>query len=252
MEHLAARLAQIPGVVAVTLGGSRARGEARPSSDWDFGIYYRDHLDPADVVALGWDGHVVPPGAWGRLVNGGAWLTVEGQNVDLLYREVGFVTTWVEEAEAGRFEVDLVGGYLAGMATYVLAGELALARVLYGQLPRPAFPAALRHTAPPWWRGNAAFSLVHADGAAARDAVVECSGQLARAAMAVAQARLAERGEWALSEKGILQRASLAQAEEVLASPGQRADELARSVARMRRILQLGRPTSRQVDAVVS
>ncbi len=124
MEHLAARLAQIPGVVAVTLGGSRARGEARPGSDWDFGLYYRDQLDPADVRALGWEGHVAQPGDWGRLVNGGAWLTVEGQRVDLLYRQVGFVTTWVEEAQAGRFEVDLVGGYLAGMATYVLAGEL--------------------------------------------------------------------------------------------------------------------------------
>lgn len=56
MEHLAARLAAIPGVVAVTLGGSRATGTATEGSDWDFGLYYRGGLDPADIAALGWPG----------------------------------------------------------------------------------------------------------------------------------------------------------------------------------------------------
>ena len=53
MEHLAERLAEIPGVVAVTLGGSRATGTAVEGSDWDFGLYYRGGLDPADITALG-------------------------------------------------------------------------------------------------------------------------------------------------------------------------------------------------------
>ena len=54
MEHLAERLAAIPGVVAVTLGGSRATGTAVEGSDWDFGLYYRRGLNPADITALGW------------------------------------------------------------------------------------------------------------------------------------------------------------------------------------------------------
>lgn len=37
MEHLAVRLAAIPGVVAVSLGGSRATNTAVEDSDWDFG-----------------------------------------------------------------------------------------------------------------------------------------------------------------------------------------------------------------------
>src|SRR5687767_7735140 len=74
---------QVPGVVAVTLGGSRAGGVIHPDSDWDFGLYYRDTIRADDVRGLGFDGTVVEPGAWGRLVNGGAWLTVEGQRVDL-------------------------------------------------------------------------------------------------------------------------------------------------------------------------
>ena len=36
LEELVERLTHVPGVVAVALGGSRARGEARPESDWDF------------------------------------------------------------------------------------------------------------------------------------------------------------------------------------------------------------------------
>jgi len=45
VEHVAGRLAEIPGVVAVTLGGSRATNTAVEGSDWDFGLYYRDGLD---------------------------------------------------------------------------------------------------------------------------------------------------------------------------------------------------------------
>src|SRR5438876_4145711 len=73
LQHLVERLACIPGVVAVSLGGSRARGEARPDSDWDFGLYYRGRINADDIRSLGFPGHVVEPGAWGRLVNGGGW-----------------------------------------------------------------------------------------------------------------------------------------------------------------------------------
>ena len=56
VEQLATKLAAIPGVVAVTLGGSRASNTAVEGSDWDFGLYYRGSLDPAGIVALGWPG----------------------------------------------------------------------------------------------------------------------------------------------------------------------------------------------------
>ena len=94
MEYLAERLAAIPGVVAVTLGGSRATGTAVEGSDWDFGLYYRDGLDPADITALGWPGRVFAPGEWGTIVNGGAWLTVDGAKVDLIYRDLNEVLRW--------------------------------------------------------------------------------------------------------------------------------------------------------------
>ena len=67
-----AHVARVPGVEAVTLGGSRARGVERPDSDWDFGLYYREGIDTDAIRALGYAGHVAEPGAWGRIVNGGA------------------------------------------------------------------------------------------------------------------------------------------------------------------------------------
>jgi hypothetical protein len=175
-------------------------------------------------------------------VNGGAWLTVEGQRVDLLYRDLDVVRRWLDEADAGRYEVDRVEGYLAGMATYVLPGELALAEVLAGELPRPGFPDALRQAAPGRWRRSAGFSLAIAETAAGRHDVVSCAGMLAKAAIEAAQAALAERGEWALNEKAIVRRAALgARVEAIIAAPGDRPFELSRAVTAMRAALGIPR-----------
>jgi hypothetical protein len=240
MRDLAERLRHLPGVVAVTLGGSGATEAAPGEGHWDFGLYYRGRLSADDVRALGFEGEVVEPGARGRLANGGASLTVEGQRVDLRYRDLEVVEHWLAEGEAGRYEVDRVEGYVAGMATYVLAGELALAEVLVGELPRPAFSERLRHSAPPRWRGSAEFSLGAAAAIAEGGDVAACVGLLAKAAIEAAQAALAERGEWALNEQGIVRRAGLSgRAESILAAPGDRAFELQRSVELMRVALGL-------------
>lgn len=242
VRHLADKLREIPGVVAVTLGGSHASGSVEAEGAWDFGLYYGGEIRADDVRALGFEGTVVEPGEWGRLPNGGARLTVEGQRVDLLYRDLDVVQHWLDEAEAARYEVDQVEGYLAGMASYVLVGELALAEVLAGELPRPEFPGALRQVAPVRWRRSAACSLGIADAAAARHDVVSCAGLLARAAIEVAQAVLAERGEWALNEQGIVRRAGLGgRVEAIMAAPGDRPFELARAATNMRAALRIPR-----------
>ena len=86
-EDIAQRLGEVPGVAAVALGGSWARGEARLDSDVDLGLYY--HPDcPPDVedlrrLARDLDDRRLPDlatglGAWGPWINGGGWLRVEG------------------------------------------------------------------------------------------------------------------------------------------------------------------------------
>ena len=221
MEFIATQLAAIPGVVAVTLGGSRATNAAVEGSDWDFGIYYRGKLDPADVGALGFPGRVFAPGEWGRIVNGGAWLTIEGTKVDLIYRDLDDVLRWTAAAEQGQFEIQREVGYVAGIATYVLAGELALGRVLSGELPRPEFPEKLRATAPAAWFRIAAGALHFAEVYASRGDSTACLANLCQAVLATAQGRLAAAGEWVLSEKRIVERAGLDSVQHRLGQSGQ-------------------------------
>ncbi len=235
MRELAERLSRLPGVIAVTLGGSRAAGTARQDSDSDVALYYRSHISAEDVRALGFEETVVEPGEWGRILDGGARVMIDGRRVELLYRSLDAVEHWLAEAHAGRFEIDRVDGRVAGLPTYVLVGELATCEVLRGELPRPTFPEALRRNAPPRWRSLAALDLDAAAAAAERGDVVMCVGLLARAAMGEAHARLAERGEWGLSESGIARRAGLGgKVTSTLAAAGDRPFELSRSVSAMR------------------
>jgi hypothetical protein len=210
-RRVAERAAAVPGVLAVGLGGSRAQGLHRPDSDWDFGLYYRGRLDPDDVRALGWPGTVFAPGEWGGgVMNGGAWLTVEGRRVDLHYRDLDEVGHWMAEAEQGRFKVERLAFYLAGIPTNVVVGELAIARVLVGELPRPGFPAALRRRAARYWAEAARLTLDYTETVyAARGDALGCAGGLARGVVEAAHARLAARGIWALNEKRIMERAGL-------------------------------------------
>jgi predicted nucleotidyltransferase len=218
LAALTTQLAALPNAEAVVLGGSRATGRHRLDSDWDLGIYYRGVFDAAHVRALGYEGTVVEPGEWGRLVNGGAWLDIDGERVDLLYRDLDFVSHWIDEAEVGRFEVDRVFGYIAGMPTYVLVGELALCKVLQGSLPRPPFPDALKRSAPPRWRSLRDFSLEVAKSRVETPDVTMFLGLCSTAVLAEAHARLAERGEWALNEKELADRAGLQDAHRALTS----------------------------------
>jgi predicted nucleotidyltransferase len=235
-ERIAERVATIPGVLAVTLGGSRAQGANRPDSDWDFGLYYRGRLDPDDVRALGWEGTVFAPSEWGGgVMNGGAWLTVDGRRVDLHYRDLDDVEHWLAEAEHGRFRVERLPFYLAGIPTYVVVGELAIARVLAGELPRPGFPAALRERAARFWADSARLTLDYTQNVyASRGDALGCAGGLARAVMEAAHGRLAAQGTWALNEKRIVAEAGLDMLAGRFARLGGTPAELRRAVEEIR------------------
>ncbi len=220
LDAFADRLAEIPGVLAVALGGSRARGAERPDSDWDLALYYRGTIDPDDVRALGCEGTVVAPGEWAYPMNGGAWLSVDGEKVDLLYRDLDDVERWTHAAQRGEWELFRVPGYLCGMPTYALTGELATGRVLRGALDHPVFPEALRETGPERWRWETDFALEHASTHAKRNDVAACLGMCTIAVLATAHARMLERAEWALNEKGLTSRAGLEGAADLLRTKG--------------------------------
>lgn len=158
-------------------------------------------------------------------------LEPEGEVFD---RDLDAVEHWVAEAEDGRFDVVADDAWVAGRPTYAFVGELATCEVLAGELPRPEFPEALREGAPRRWGDTAARNLEFAEAAAARGDLPVCGGLLAKAAVAVAHATLAERGEWALTEARIVRRAGLGRAEAIIAATGDRPFDLERAVARMR------------------
>lgn len=235
VERVADRLAGLPGVRAVALGGSRASGTHRADSDWDFALYYRGGFDAGDLRAAGWPGEVFDPGAWGPLFDGGAWLRIDERPVDVHYRDLDVLEHQLEQARAGRFDWQPLTFHLAGMPGYMLLAELATGRVLRGDLEVPEYPAALREQAPGQWWQFAVLTFDYARGNHARfGRVAETAGALGQAACQAAHAVCAARGTWVTNEKRLLELAGLRGVDEVLAELGVGPDGLVAAVDRVR------------------
>ncbi|MFZ3593921.1 nucleotidyltransferase domain-containing protein [Streptomyces sp. BH104] len=232
LDRLADRLDALPGVHAVTLGGSRAQGTHTAASDWDTAVYYRGSeglFEPRQLRDVGWEGEVSEIGGWGGGVfNGGAWLSVDERRVDVHYRDLDVVEHELREAEAGRFRVEPLMFHLAGIPSYLVVAELAVNRVLRGATPRPdGYPAALRKAAPDVWWGRASITLEYAKGNnAPLGGRTEVVGAVAIAAMQAAHAVLAARGEWVTNEKRLLERAGLRELDGIVAEPALPLEEL--------------------------
>ncbi|PRW61887.1 nucleotidyltransferase domain-containing protein [Actinopolyspora mortivallis] len=209
-RRIADRLAALPGVEAVALGGSRALGTHRVDSDWDFALYYRGGFAPESLREVGWPGEVSELGAWGRIFNGGAWLRVEDLPVDVHFRDLDEVEREIVQAQRGSFRFEPLLFHLAGIPSYLLLAELATGRVLRGQLPHPDFPSRLRESArSTWWSyAELVFEYARANHAP-HGRVAQCTALLTQAASQSAHAVLAGRGEWITNEKRLLSRAGL-------------------------------------------
>jgi hypothetical protein len=234
------RLASLPGVRTVALGGSRAAGTSRPDSDWDFAIYYRGAFCPDDLRAIGWPGTVSEIGGWGGgAFNGGAWLQVDGRQVDVHYRDLDDVDHRLAEARAGRFGIERLMFHLAGIPTYIVVAEMALNQVLSGELERPAYPDALRSAAPPRWWKDAQATLDYGRSAyAARGKLAETAGTIAVASCQAAHAVLAASGQWVTNEKELVDRAGLRSLDRILASLAPDAARLTRAADDARALLR--------------
>lgn len=213
LRTLATRLVRVPGVLGVTLGGSRARGAHAPDSDVDLGLYYRPPLDVQRLGALarevaGPDAAVTTPGEWGPWVDGGAWLRIDGVPVDWIYRDVDRVRAAWTDAEAGRFAWHAQIGHPLGVLDVAYVGELALAVVLAdptGELEdlgtRP-YPDALRPALVRSSLWEADFAVTIARKAVGRGDTVFVAGCLFRAFGLCAHALHAHAGRWLINEKG--------------------------------------------------
>jgi hypothetical protein len=220
LDKLAAELAEVGGVVAVVLGGSRARGANRPDSDHDLGLYYRGALDVGALMRLAADVadepvEVTAPGGWGPWVDGGGWLTIGGARVDWIYRDLDRVRQVWADCRQGRYHIGFQTGHPLGFYSHAYAGEVALCRVLadptgeMGALrdetrtyPEPLREALIRGL----WEAEFATRLARygcAGDGAATDPTYS-GGCLFRAVGVLCQALHGAARTWLINEKGMV------------------------------------------------
>lgn len=217
-QAIAARVARVPGVVAVSLGGSHARGTDRPDSDLDLGLAY-DAARPFDLTALNVlcrdlddsaTAEATPPGGWGPWVDGGAWLTVQGQRVDFIYRELGRVEKSVEDALAGRVSLHAQGGHPHGIHGHHYAAELATGVILHdpsGRLERlrarlGGYPAPLAQALGKHYGWQPDIWLYGMEKGLKRGDLHYAQGCAYQVVMALVQLLCARERVWLLNEKG--------------------------------------------------
>jgi hypothetical protein len=139
IDQIVADLSAVDGIVAVVLGGSWASGRQRPDSDVDLGLCYRaDH--PLDIEGVRRtarrlndtpDPVVTDLGAWGMWVNGGSWLTIKGQRVDFIYRDLDFMSTIIDECLSGRGRSDYWQQAPYGFHSQIYCAEARCCFALY-------------------------------------------------------------------------------------------------------------------------
>lgn len=262
IRTLATELCAVPGVRAVALGGSRARGTHRPDSDVDLGLYVEPSVDlrAIEVAAEHWaDGTatVAPRGGWGPWVDAGAWLTIDGTAVDLILRDVARVEEQCTRAARGEFAFHTQPGHPLGFLDVAYAGEVATCAPLCDPdgLLRRLSTSVTPYPEP--LRAGLIANLWHVDflldgarkGAKGMDVayVALCA---ATALMFVAHAWHAAAGSWVTNEKAVIPNVArlpidsggfAASAAALLGAIGTTTDELLTTIEQLR---ALPRPAS--------
>lgn len=219
IHHVVDRLQSIEGIVAIALGGSRARGTHTPKSDVDLGLYYQPE-NPPDLPSLNHlaseldDNHrtnlITPIGGWGKWINGGGWLRVEDIPVDFLYRDVAQVSQVINDCHAGEIAIDYQPGHPHGFVSSIYMGEVALCLPLHDpqgvlaalKAKTTPYPAKLKQATIDKFAWEISFSLVVAQKAVARGDVAYAAGCCFRSVACMNQVLFALNEAYLLNEKG--------------------------------------------------
>ncbi len=259
LERALALLTAVRGVQAVVLGGSHARGTARPDSDLDLGIYYSEaapfaisEIQSAAAALSGRAGQEVTDFyGWGPWVNGGGWVHTPAGKVDFLYRNLEQVERAIQDARQGIVHHHYDQQPAFGFYSVIYLAETQICLPLHdpaGHIQRlkalvAGYPPLLKEKTVSQMLWLAEFSLLHADGYAASGDVYATVGALARAASYLTQALYALNETYFLNDKYALREMAgfaflppgyLERLPAVLGKAGQTAGELRASVNEMR------------------
>lgn len=217
LEKVVAALTAISGIEAVVLGGSRARGTHSPESDIDIGIYYENAT--LDLVSLNKaaqlidDEHrenlIVPPDEWGKWVNGGGWLIIDGYHVDFILRDFERVENVITECQEGNISAHYQTGHPHAYINVMYMGELAVCKMLWGKKGNISLRKSIAEQYPPklkkaiigFFGFEAGFSLMFAESNAKKNDVYYVTAHIVRAISALNQVLFAINEEYCLNEK---------------------------------------------------
>ena len=259
LDSLVTRLSAIPGVRAVVLGGSYARGMQRPDSDLDVGIYYSER-EPFSIAAIRaaaaaiseqGEPDVTDFYGWGPWVNGGAWIHTAAGKVDFIYRNLEQVQRAIDDARQGIVQHDFNQQPAYGFYSVIYLAEIQACVPLFDpgssiaqmKAEVAVYPPRLKEkwSADTLWMAE--FSLIHAQGYGEAANVYAAVGALTRAAAYLTQALFALNETYVMGDKtAVKEIAAFAHApggygerlSAILARPGQSPDELLAAVRAMR------------------
>jgi len=218
LEAIVEALRKVPGMAAIVLGGSYASGLARPDSDIDIGLYYRE-ASPFSVERVrsiaksisspGSDPVVADFYGWGPWVNGGAWIQTPTGKVDFLYRNLDQVQRVIDEGCRGIWRHDYDQQPPFGFRSVVYFGETRICVPLYdpeGEIARlkesvATYPGPLRRRIIQDSLWNAEFSLLLCRNFENAGDVYNAAGCMTRVAQFLAHALFALNEEYFVSDK---------------------------------------------------
>lgn len=196
INEIVEKLKAVSNITAIVLGGTYATGTQRPDSDIDLGLYYSESnpFDIGDIRKIASELNDEPNpvvtnfSEWGKWVNGGAWLTVKGQRVDFLYRNVDFVSQIVYDCNQGKKQSDYYQQPPYGFHSYIYCAEIQVCKPLFDpqniisnlKLQVKSYSKALKKTVVDGFLWDAEFSLKHAEKSAIRGETYIVAGCLTK------------------------------------------------------------------------
>ena len=139
LEKFVADLSTVPGIIAIVLGGSYARGTQHETSDLDLGLLYSEtnpfSIEEIRRVTSGLSVQGPPTVSdvygWGPWVNGGAWVHTEAGRVDLIYRNMEQLEKTIADARRGVVYQDYSQQATFGFYSVAYLEEVRIAVPLY-------------------------------------------------------------------------------------------------------------------------